>query len=90
MILDIFAQHARTKEGQLQVELALLTYRLPRLTNMWSHLERQSAGAKGILASILIDIYLSISTYSCIQARVMVVSGYVDQEKSSLSLIDKI
>lgn len=47
LILDIFAQHARTKEGQLQVQLALLTYRLPRLTNMWSHLERQSAGMKG-------------------------------------------
>ena len=44
LILDIFAQHARTKEGQLQVQLALLTYRLPRLTNMWTHLERQSAG----------------------------------------------
>ena len=47
LILDIFAQHARTKEGQLQVQLALMTYRLPRLTNMWTHLERQSAGAKG-------------------------------------------
>lgn len=47
LILDIFAQHARSKEGQLQVQLALLTYRLPRLTNMWSHLERQAAGAKG-------------------------------------------
>lgn len=47
LILDIFAQHARTKEGQLQVQLALLTYRLPRLTNMWTHLERQSAGSKG-------------------------------------------
>eukprot|EP01031_Cornospumella_fuschlensis_P040580 gene40580-49474_t len=47
LILDIFAQHARTREGQLQVELALLTYRLPRLTKMWSHLERQSAGSRG-------------------------------------------
>ena len=54
LILDIFAQHARTKEGQLQVQLALLTYRLPRLTNMWSHLERQSAGAKGSLSILLI------------------------------------
>lgn len=43
LILDIFAQHAKTKEGQLQVQLALLTYRLPRLTNMWTHLERQSS-----------------------------------------------
>jgi GTP-binding protein HflX len=47
LILDIFAQHAKTREGQLQVELALLSYRLPRLTNMWSHLERQSSGARG-------------------------------------------
>lgn len=47
LILDIFAQHARTKEGKLQVQLAMLTYRLPRLTNMWTHLERQSAGARG-------------------------------------------
>lgn len=47
LILDIFAQHARTKEGQLQVQLALLTYRLPRLTKMWSHLERQSSASKG-------------------------------------------
>ena len=47
LILDIFAQHARSKEGQLQVQLALLSYRLPRLTNMWSHLERQASGARG-------------------------------------------
>ena len=47
LILDIFAQHARSREGQLQVQLALLSYRLPRLTNMWSHLERQAAGARG-------------------------------------------
>ena len=47
LILDIFAQHAKTKEGQLQVELALHTYRAPRLTKMWSHLERQS-GAGGV------------------------------------------
>ncbi|KAJ8901909.1 hypothetical protein NDN08_004113 [Rhodosorus marinus] len=42
LILDIFAQHARTREGQLQVELALYQYRLPRLTRLWTHLERQS------------------------------------------------
>lgn len=47
LILDIFAQHAATREGQLQVELALYQYRLPRLTRMWSHLERQS-GAGGV------------------------------------------
>merc|ERR1719353_445214 len=47
LILDIFAQHARTREGQMQVQLALMTYRLPRLTNMWTHLERQTAKARG-------------------------------------------
>lgn len=44
LILDIFAQHAHTKEGALQVELAQLEYRLPRLTRMWTHLARQSGG----------------------------------------------
>ncbi|HBY97572.1 MAG: GTPase HflX [Ardenticatenaceae bacterium] len=44
LILDIFAQHARTHEGQLQVELAQYEYRLPRLTRMWTHLARQAGG----------------------------------------------
>lgn len=43
LILDIFAQRARTKEGKLQVELAQYKYLLPRLTGMWTHLERQAA-----------------------------------------------
>lgn len=43
LILDIFAQRARTREGQLQVELAQYKYLLPRLTGMWSHLVRQTA-----------------------------------------------
>ena len=47
LILDIFAQHARTREGQLQVELAQLEYRLPRLTRMWTHLARQAGGRAG-------------------------------------------
>ncbi len=47
LILDIFAQHARTREGALQVELAQYEYRLPRLTRMWTHLARQSGGAAG-------------------------------------------
>jgi len=45
LILDIFAQHARTREGQLQVELAQYEYRLPRLTRAWTHLARQAGGA---------------------------------------------
>ena len=42
-----FAQHATTKEGRLQVELAQHEYRLPRLSHAWSHLERQAGGASG-------------------------------------------
>jgi len=45
LILDIFAQHARTREGALQVELAQYEYRLPRLTRAWTHLARQAGGA---------------------------------------------
>lgn len=44
LILDIFAQHARTREGALQVELAQYEYRLPRLTRQWTHLARQAGG----------------------------------------------
>ena len=46
LILDIFAQRARTREGRLQVELAQYKYLLPRLLGMWTHLERQE-GAIG-------------------------------------------
>lgn len=44
LILDIFAQHAHTREGALQVELAQYEYRLPRLTRQWTHLARQVGG----------------------------------------------
>ncbi|MFH0907963.1 MAG: GTPase HflX [bacterium] len=44
LILDIFAQHARTREGRMQIELAQLEYLLPRLKRMWTHLERQKGG----------------------------------------------
>lgn len=47
LILDIFAQHAHTKEGMLQVELAQYEYNLPRLTRAWTHLERQAGGGGG-------------------------------------------
>lgn len=47
LILDIFAQHAHTREGALQVELAQYEYRLPRLTRQWEHLARQAGGAAG-------------------------------------------
>lgn len=44
LILDIFARHARTREGAVQVELAQYEYRLPRLTRQWTHLARQAGG----------------------------------------------
>ena len=44
LILDIFAQHAQTHEGRLQVELAQLEYQLPRLTKLWTHLSRTGGG----------------------------------------------
>jgi len=47
LILDIFAQHAHTSEGILQVELAQYQYYLPRLTRQWTHLARQGGGGGG-------------------------------------------
>lgn len=47
LILDIFAQHAHTREGQIQVELAQYEYLQPRLTGMWRHLVRQAGGRAG-------------------------------------------
>jgi GTP-binding protein HflX len=52
LILDIFAQHASTREGILQVELAQYEYRLPRLTRAWTHLARQAGGAAGRSGSV--------------------------------------
>lgn len=52
LILDIFAQHANTREGILQVELAQNEYRLPRLTRAWTHLARQAGGGGGRAGSV--------------------------------------
>lgn len=52
LILDIFAQHARTSAGMLQVELAQHEYNLPRLTRAWTHLERQAGGGGGSAGSV--------------------------------------
>ncbi len=52
LILDIFAQHAHTSEGQLQVKLAQLEYYLPRLTGQWTHLARQAGGGGGRSGSV--------------------------------------
>ncbi len=50
LILDIFAQHARTHEGRIQVELAQYDYLLPRLRRQWTHLERQAGSSGGTAA----------------------------------------
>lgn len=52
LILDVFAQHAHTREGALQVELAQYEYRLPRLTRAWTHLARQAGGGAGRSGSV--------------------------------------
>ncbi len=52
VILDIFAQHAHTSEGQLQVRLAQYEYYLPRLTGQWTHLARQAGGGGGRSGSV--------------------------------------
>src|SRR6266403_4176550 len=52
LILDIFAQHAITAEGKLQVELAQLDYNLPRMRGMWQHLERLGGGTGGLGAGV--------------------------------------
>lgn len=52
LILDIFAQHAHTREGAMQVELAQYEYRLPRLTRAWTHLARQAGGGGGPAGSV--------------------------------------
>jgi GTPase len=52
LILDIFAQHAVTAEGKLQVELAQLDYNLPRMRGMWQHLERLGGGTGGVGAGV--------------------------------------
>jgi GTP-binding protein HflX len=52
LILDIFAAHAQTSESRLQVELAQLEYTYPRLTGMWTHLERMAGGAATAASAI--------------------------------------
>jgi GTP-binding protein HflX len=52
LILDIFAQHATSAEGKLQVELAQLEYNLPRMRGMWKHLERLGGGTGALGAGV--------------------------------------
>jgi GTPase len=53
LILDIFASHARTHEGRIQVELAQYKYLLPRLRRQWTHLERQAGGGGGSAGGVV-------------------------------------
>src|SRR5689334_5796959 len=53
LILDIFATHARTHEGRIQVELAQYKYLLPRLRRQWTHLERQAGGGGAAAGSVV-------------------------------------
>jgi len=79
LILDIFAKHARTREAKTQVELAQLQYLLPRLTRMWTHLERQmgGVGTRGGPGETQIEIDRRLITKRIIQL------------KSELTKIDK-
>lgn len=53
IILDIFARHARTRDGRIQVELAQYKYLLPRLRRQWTHLERQAGGGGGSAGGVV-------------------------------------
>jgi GTP-binding protein HflX len=53
IILDIFARHARTREGRIQVELAQYKHLLPRLRRQWTHLERQAGGGGGSAGGVV-------------------------------------
>jgi len=56
LILDVFAQHAQSREAKTQVELAQLQYLLPRLTRMWTHLERQGIGTRAGAGETQIEV----------------------------------
>ncbi len=78
LILDIFAQRARTSEGKLQVELAQLTYLLPRLIGQWTHLER--LGGEGV------QVHRRLQRQGRRKAGVPVVAlvGYTNAGKTTL------
>ncbi len=78
LILDIFAQHARSAEGKLQVELAQLEYNLPRMRGMWQHLERLGGGVgtRGPGESQLeSDRRLARTRVSLVKGRLRTLSG---------------
>ena len=84
LILDIFAQHAKTREGKLQVDLALHEYRKPRLTRMWTHLERQS-GAGGVGLRGPGESQLEIDK-RLVRDRIIVLKQKIDQIQKQRSM----
>ena len=88
LILDIFSQHAATKEGQLQVQLALYQYRLPRLTRMWTHLERQSGyGGVGLRGpgetQLEVDRRILLSKMSRIRSQIELVRAHRTRQRAA-------
>lgn len=84
LILDIFAQHAKTREGKLQVDLALHEYRKPRLTKMWTHLERQS-GAGGVGLRGPGETQLEVDK-RILRDRILVLKGKIDDVQKQRDL----
>ncbi|KAL3942971.1 MAG: hypothetical protein SGBAC_002922 [Bacillariaceae sp.] len=84
LILDIFAQHAKTREGKLQVNLALHEYRKPRLTKMWTHLERQS-GAGGVGLRGMGESQLEIDK-RLVRDRIIVLKKKIDDIQKQRSI----
>ena len=77
LILDIFAQHASTREGSLQVELAQYEYRLPRLTRAWTHLARQAGGGGGRSGSVGGWVYVVLEKLSLRWIVAIFVAGLI-------------
>lgn len=85
LILDIFAQHAQTREGKLQVELAQLEYRIPRLTRMWTHLARQAGTGGGVVGLRGPGETQLEMDRRMIQRRVRVIKGELDEVRAHRS-----
>ena len=87
LILDIFAQRARSLEGKMQVELAQLQYLLPRLTRQWTHLSRLGGGAPSATTSALLKTWMVLRSPAPISSRTLsttwTCSGHVLCETST-------
>jgi len=83
LILDIFALHAQTREGALQVALAQYAYRLPRLTRMWTHLSRQGVGGVGLRGPGETQLELDRREISRRMAQIRVELEQVRKQRSS-------